>query len=43
MIWTLLEALANPTEWAVTFKRGELTIAPLSEVKGRLIERQLVK
>ncbi len=43
MIWTLLEAIANPTEWAVKFEKGEITIAPLSEVKGRLIERQLVK
>ena len=43
MVWELVEAVASPAEWAVTFKGGELTIAPLSEVKGRLIERQLVK
>lgn len=43
MIWELLEALANPTEWAIKFEKGEITIAPLSEVRGRMIERQLVK
>lgn len=43
MIWELLDALTNPTEWAIKFEKGEITIAPLSEVRGRLIERQLVK
>lgn len=39
MIWTLLEALNDPQHWAIKFERGEITIAPLSEAKGRIIER----
>lgn len=43
MIWQLLHALNAPTEWAIKFEKGEITLAPLNEVKERVIERQLVK
>jgi len=43
MIWQLLHALNSPSEWAIKFEKGEIYLAPLSEAKGRVIERQLVK